>query len=245
MLTDIQKGNIKSILEKKYDLIVHSIRDEKSNAHAKIVCEYNTSKVTLSCVHDRKNNKYKIFVDMRTYAFVSPFMKILEEHKGYQALVSMEAMISYPMFSLTHYVTDFVLMESNFLSKRVSRPSFKVMTNFQFSQNNQSSLASIVAGVTTFSVTQTIFNDKFSLHMYQRPLSRPVNHIDVNIEFKNKNDNMKMIQDVIITNYIKYMNFIKPFKFEYDDINQIMTLDSVEAAYRINANFAIKDMVHI
>ena len=41
------------------------------------------------------------------------------------------------------------------------------------------------------------------------------------------------------------MNFIKEFKFEHDNINEITQLDHIDAAYRVNANISLKAMVEI
>lgn len=238
MLTDIQKSNIKSFIE-SFDLSVKSIRQDQQN-HYKIFCEYDSTKVLLSVQKNRENDKYNIYLNISANLFVPKFQDILNNHKGYQSMEVLTKLINYSFFSMKNYISSLVLAESDFTRKEKYFPILKVMTLFNFSTNN-----SVNAGTVIFSKNKTVFEDDFGRSMYTKPKARPVDHIDYDIEFNNKHDNMKMIQDVLFSNYIKYMNYVKPFKFDHDDINEIIKMNHVDAAYSINANFTIDQMVAI
>lgn len=238
MLTDIQKSNVKSFLE-TFDLSVKSIRQDQQNYY-KIFCEYDSKKVLLSMQKNRENNKYKIYLNISAYLFVPKFQAILDNHKGYQSMESLSKLINYSFFSMNNYINSIFLAESEFIRKEKHFVTLNVMTLFKFSTNS-----SVNAGTVIFTKNKTIFEDDFGRNMYIKPKARPVDHVDYDIEFSNKHDNMKMIQDVLFSNYIKYMNYVKPFKFEHDDINEIIKMNHVDAAYSINANFTIEQMVAI
>jgi hypothetical protein len=244
MLTDIQKANIKSFLETDYQLTVQSIHNDKNDNHYKVLCEHNSQKVVFTLVKNRDNDKYRLWTDINKYIFVPKFVEFLDNHEGYQKLLSLDGLVKYSMFSIKQYLSTFHLAESTFLKKQKHVPQFEVMTMFKFSDTHHS-IHHILAGVTKFSKNETTFDDYFARSLYTEPRVRPVGHVDYNIQFKNKNDNMKMIQDVLFSNYIRYMNFIKEFKFEHDNINEITQLDHIDAAYRVNANISLKAMVDI
>jgi hypothetical protein len=244
MLTDIQKANIKSFLETDYQLTVESIRNEKYEDHYKVFCEYDSQKIVLTLVKNKENDKYRLWTDINKYIFVPKFVEMLDNHAGYQKLVLLNGLVSYSLFSMKQYLSSFQLAESSFTRKQKNVAQFEVMTMFKFSDTHHS-IHHILAGVTKFSKNETTFDDDFACSLYKEPRVRPVGHIVYNISFKNKDDNMKMIQDVLFSNYVRYMNFIKDFKFEHDNINDIAQLDHIDAAYRINANMSLKAMVEI
>lgn len=252
MLTDIQKSNIKSFLEDDFDLVVKSIRSDKYEEygyvhlehHYKILCEFNDKKITLSLVKNDDNDKYKVWANVDNYLFVPKFASFLANHERYQKISLLKELVTYSLFSIKNYITTCFLAESTFIKKEKHVASFEVMTMFQFAEGDHN-IHNILAGVTKFSKNEVNFKDKFASSYYREPRVRPVNHVDFNISFKNKNDNMKMIQDVLFANYIRYMNMIRKFNFEFDNISEIVQLDHVEAAYRINANLSLKEMVEI
>lgn len=244
MLKDIQKANIKSFLETDYQLAVQSIHNEKYDDHYKVFCEYASQKVVLTLVKNKNNDKYRLWTDINKHIFVPKFVEFLDSHEGYQKLALLDELVSYSLFSIKQYLSSFQLAESSFTRKQKHVAQFEVMTMFRFSDTHHS-IHHILAGVTKFSKNETTFDDDFAKSLYKEPRVRPVGHIDYNISFKNKNDNMKMIQDILFSNYVRYMNFIKEFKFEHDNINDITQLDHVDAAYRINANMSLKAMVEI
>lgn len=244
MLTDIQKANIKSFLETDYQLTVESIRNEKYDDHYKVFCEYDAQKVVLTLVKNKENDKYRLWTDINKYIFVPKFVEMLDNHAGYQKLVLLNGLVSYSLFSMKQYLSSFQLAESSFIRKQKHVAQFEVMTMFKFSDTHHS-IHHILAGVTKFSKNETTFDDDFARSLYKEPRVRPVGHIVYNISFKNKDDNMKIIQDVLFSNYVRYMNFIKEFKFEHDNINDIAQLDHIDAAYRLNANISLKAMVEI
>lgn len=244
MLTDIQKANIKSFLETDYQLTVQSIRNERYDDHYKVFCEYDSQKVVLTLVKNKENDKYRLWTDINKYIFVPKFFEFLDNHAGYQKLALLDELVHYSLFSMKQYLSSFQLAESSFTRKQKHVAQFEVMTMFKFSDTYHD-LHHILAGVTTFFKNETIFDDDFAKSLYKAPRVRPVGHIDYNISFKNKDDNMKMIQDVLFSNYVRYMNFIKEFKFEHDNINDIAQLDHIDAAYRINANMSLKAMIEI
>lgn len=243
MLTDIQKSNMKSFLENDYGLTVCSIRNEKHDDYYKIFCEYANKKVVIKLVKNRDDDRYRMWIDINAYMFVPKFVNVLDNHEGYQALSLLGTLIDYSLFKIKQNVYMMYIAESTFVRKQKHVAQFNVMTIFQFSDSPHS-IHNITAGVTKFSKKETVFDDDFATNFYREPRIRPVNHVDFNLTFKNKND-IKMVQDVLFSNYIKYMNVIKPFRFGHDDINDISSLDHVEAAYRINANISIQDMVAI
>jgi len=252
MLTDLQKSNIKSFLENDFDLVVKSIRSDSYEEygyvhlehHYKVFCEFDNKKITLSLVKNDNNDKYKLWANVDNYLFVPKFVEFLNNHQQYQKLSLLKELVAYSMFSIKNYITTCFLAESTFIKKEKHVASFEVMTMFQFGDGGHH-VHNILAGVTKFSKNEVSFKDKFASNYYRQPRVRPVDHIDFNISFKNKNDNMKMIQDVLFSNYIRYMNMIKKFNFEHDNIVEIAQLDYVEAAYRINANLSLKAMVEI
>lgn len=244
MLTDIQKSNIKSFLENDYQLTVQSMSNEKYEDHYKVFCEYDSQKVVLTLVKNRDNDKYRLWTDINKYIFVPKFVEVLDNHEGYQKLLLLDGLVNYSLFSMKQYLSTFHLAESTFLKKQKHVAQFEVMTMYKFSNANHS-IHNILAGVTKFSKNETVFDDDFASSLYKEPRVRPVGHVDYNIQFKNKNDNMKMIQDVLFSNYVRYMDFIKKFEFSNDNINDIAQLDHIEAAYRLNAEMSLKAMIDI
>lgn len=244
MLTDVQKENIKLFLETDYQLTVQSIRNEKYDDYYKVFCEYGSQAITLTLVKNKDNDKYRLWTDINKYIFVPKFVEVLDNHEGYQKLLLLGSLVNYSLFSMKQYLSTFYLTESTFLKKQKHVAQFEVMTMYKFSEANHS-IHHILAGVTKFSKNETFFDDDFARSLYKEPRVRPVGHVDYNIQFKNKYDNMKMIQDILFSNYVRYMDFIKKFDFANDNINDIVQLDHIEAAYRINAEISLKAMINI
>jgi len=243
MLLKTQKKNIRQFFKNNFNMEVFSIRPEKNNQPCKQKISarlVDNSNIIVSFELILEDQDAGIFCQLYSlnsyyYKSVLAIKNVVESTELYRNLETMSAQTGVESFKITSSYSKIKLAQGFFSSVEQLQPEYALCINFEHNDSD-SDLASVLGGFFKVNNNTLTYVDYYS---------EQINTVNNSHQFELNNDSWKKLETIIYANFLRYIDSIKKFEFEIDNIDDIVLLDYTEALARIKMNTVIKEMISI